>query len=298
MMDIPLDSTIKPGDYKKLARVLTLIENDLPGSAEILSNLKISSKIPVIGITGPPGAGKSTLLNFLISKLSEDGKRIAVIVIDPTSPFTHGSLLGDRIRMKDQFNKQQVYIRSIATRGSLGGLSAKTLEIIDVLKSSGFDYILIETVGVGQSEVEIAGMADMTIVVLVPEAGDEIQSIKSGLMEIADIFVVNKADRPGAAAFINTIKKFVHQKSREIPVVSTIATKNEGVDELAALIVHYGDHSTMQKKHLLVQKAWMLIQNKLMEKIDKVDLKQKIDVSSQKGDFNIYRFVEDYFKNS
>ncbi len=297
-MEIPLDFTIQTGDYKKLARVLTVVENNLPGSADILNNLKISPGIPVIGITGPPGAGKSTLLNSLINKLSEEEKRIAVIVVDPTSPFTHGSLLGDRIRMKDQFNKQQVYIRSIATRGSLGGLSAKILEITDVLKASGFDYILIETVGVGQSEVEIAGLADITMVVLVPEAGDEIQSIKSGLMEIADVFVVNKADRPGASAFINTIKKFVHQKSSEIPVFGTIATKNEGVDELAALIIDFEKYSNTQKKHLLAQKAWMLIQNKLMAKIDKTDLQQKIDVSSQQDDFNIYRFVEDYFKNS
>lgn len=297
-MEIPLDFTIKAGDYKKLARILTVVENDLPGSSDILNNLRISSKIPVIGITGPPGAGKSTLLNSLINKLSAQGKRIAVIVIDPTSPFTHGSLLGDRIRMKDQFNKQQVYIRSIATRGSLGGLSAKILEITDVLKASGFDYIMIETVGIGQSEVEIAGLADMTLVVLVPEAGDEIQSIKSGLMEIADVFVVNKADRPGASAFINTIKKFVHQKSREIPVLGTIATKSEGVDELAALVADYRDHANTHTQHLLAQKAWTLIQNKLMAKIDKADLQQKIALSSQKSDFNIYRFVEDYFKNS
>jgi LAO/AO transport system kinase len=200
--------------------MLTWVENDLPGSNNMLKEL-IPHNTPVIGITGPPGAGKSTLVNQLINKLSIDGKRIAILAIDPSSPFNMGSLLGDRIRMAEQFNKPNVYIRSLATRGSLGGLSAKTIEMTDVLKSGDFDYIIVETVGVGQSEVEIAGIADITIVVLVPEAGDEIQSIKSGLMEIADIFVVNKADREGADAFTNTIQKLVHQKSVRVPIIKT-----------------------------------------------------------------------------
>jgi LAO/AO transport system kinase len=297
-MNIPLDSSIKPGDYKKLARILTIVENDLAGSEEILKNLNFSSNTPVVGITGPPGAGKSTLVNALINKLLADGKRIAVVGIDPTSPFTHGSLLGDRVRMKDQFNKEHVFIRSIATRGFLGGLSAKIIEIVDVLRASGFDYILVETVGVGQSEVEIAGLADLTIVVLVPEAGDEIQSIKSGLMEIADVFVVNKADRPEATTFINTIKKFVHQKIREIPVFSTIATREEGTEEIAAFISGSTYQPNAKKEYLLAEKAWMLIQKRAMAKINKTELREKITRSSKEKDFNLYRFAEEYLKNS
>lgn len=213
-----LVSQVKSGNFRDLARALTLVENELPGASELLKSL-IKSNTPIIGITGPPGAGKSTLVNSLINYWSGQGKRIAVLAIDPTSPFNLGSLLGDRIRMAEQFTKENVFIRSIATRGSLGGLSGKTIEMTDVLQASGFDYVLVETVGVGQSEVEIAGLADLSIVVLVPESGDEVQNIKSGIMEIADIFVVNKSDRDGADAFANNLKKLVHQKSVKIPVI-------------------------------------------------------------------------------
>jgi len=200
-------STLNSNNFKSVARALTIVENDLRGSAELLKNLHFNKQTPIIGITGPPGAGKSTLVNALISTLIATDKKIAVLAIDPTSPFNFGSLLGDRIRMSAFFNDPHVYIRSLATRGSLGGLSAKTIEMADVLRAAGFDYIFVETVGVGQSEVEIAGLADITLVVLVPESGDEIQNIKSGLMEIADAFIVNKADREGADLFANNLKK-------------------------------------------------------------------------------------------
>jgi LAO/AO transport system kinase len=196
---------ITTGNFRILARALTLVENDIEPAAELLKSLKIRQNMPVIGITGPPGAGKSTLVNAIANQLVLNGKKIAILAVDPTSPFNFGSLLGDRIRMAQQFNNPNVYIRSIATRGALGGVSVKTLEMLDVLRASVFDLIIIETVGVGQSELEIAGLADLTAVVLVPESGDEIQNIKSGLMEIAQAFIVNKADRDGASTFANNL---------------------------------------------------------------------------------------------
>ncbi|MBC7416810.1 MAG: methylmalonyl Co-A mutase-associated GTPase MeaB, partial [Pedobacter sp.] len=188
-------SLTEKGNFRALARLLTLVENDISPAGEILKSLQSNNATPVIGITGPPGAGKSTLVNAIATELSKANKKIAILAIDPTSPFNFGSLLGDRIRMSPQFTNPNVFIRSLATRGSLGGMSAKTIEMVDVLKAANFDMIIVETVGVGQSEVEIAGLADKTIVMLVPESGDGIQTIKSGLMEIADCFVVNKADR-------------------------------------------------------------------------------------------------------
>lgn len=287
------DNIVQSTDFRSLARTLTRVENDLSGSAQILKSLELL-RTPVIGITGPPGAGKSTLVNQLINKLSANGKRVAILAIDPSSPFNMGSLLGDRIRMMEQFNKPNVYIRSLATRGSLGGLSAKTIEMTDVLKSGGFDYIIIETVGVGQSEVEIAGIADITIVVLVPEAGDEIQSIKSGLMEIADIFVINKADREGADTFTSNIQKLVHQKSTLIPVIKTIAEKSEGISELLEAIKNQPYSENKRKLFLLTEKAWKLIQNKRMGNINKQKLQQRIAEASQQTDFNLYQFIEQF----
>jgi LAO/AO transport system kinase len=294
-MQLPLiTNPIQPGDYKKLARALTIVENGLSGSEEILKNLYSGPDSTIIGITGPPGAGKSTLVNALINLLSDEHKLVAVLAVDPTSPFNLGSLLGDRIRMMEQFNKPNVYIRSIATRGSLGGLSAKTIEMVDVLRSCGFDYILVETVGVGQSEVEIVGLADITVVVMVPESGDEIQSIKSGLMEIADIFVVNKADREGADTFANNLKKLVHQKTNAVPVLKTVADKAEGVPELLEAIKNYSKRSESLKPFLLAEKAWRLIQQRKMERVDKNKLRQSIAEAYNKADFNLYRFVANY----
>ena len=288
------DYHIKNGNFKDLARALTRVENELLGSKEILFNLDRNSDSIVLGVTGPPGAGKSTLVNSIINQLTSENKFIAVLAIDPTSPFNLGALLGDRIRMAEQFNKPNVFIRSLATRGSLGGLSAKTIEMVDVLKSFGFDYIIVETVGVGQSEVEIVGLADITLVVLVPESGDEIQSIKSGLMEIADIFVVNKADREGADIFFHTLEKLVHLKTGHIQVLKTIAHKSEGITDLLDAIKKHEKSENKQKPFLLAEKAWRLIQQQKMERVDKNKLRQSIAEVYNKADFNLYRFVADY----
>jgi len=222
-------------NFRSLARAISLVENDAIGYEDFLASLKINNEIPILGITGPPGAGKSTIVNSLISEYLAKGHKVAVIAIDPTSPFNFGSLLGDRIRMGEHFTNQNVFIRSIATRGSLGGLSAKTIEICDLIRAYPFDLIIVETVGVGQSEVEIVGLADTTIVVLVPEAGDEVQGIKSGIMEIADIFVVNKSDREGADQFVNNLKIMLHDRpdtENMTAVIKTIATQKEGILEL------------------------------------------------------------------
>lgn len=292
--NIQLLRMLNQGDTKSLARLLTMVENNLNGAEEILKALEIKDT-PVIGITGPPGAGKSTLLNALLNELALNNK-VAILAIDPTSPFNMGSLLGDRIRMTDQFNNKNVFIRSLATRGSLGGLSAKTIEMVDVLKSSNFDYIFIETVGVGQSEIEIAGLADLTIVILVPEAGDEIQSIKSGLMEIADVFVVNKADREGADTFANHLKKLVNYHHVSIPVFKTVAHQSKGIKELIQVIESVSVIDNHKKPYLLAEKAWRLIQNFKMKDLKKDKLQQEIAEAYQVG-FNLYRFIEK-FKNS
>lgn len=287
---------ISAGDYKSLARAITIVENDLPDAAEILQNARYNS-IPIIGVTGPPGAGKSTLVNELVNELNHQGKKVGIVAVDPTSPFNYGSLLGDRIRMAEQFTKPNVFIRSVATRGSLGGLSAKIIEITDVMKSFPFDCILVETVGVGQSEVEIAGLADISLVVLVPESGDEIQSIKSGLMEIADIFVVNKADRDGADAFSKNLEKLVHAKPKStwnIPIIKTVASKNIGIKELLAAIEKYSElgQSKDKKPFLLAEKAFKLIQTKRMATVNKSELLERIKRQSSSNDFNLYRFIQ------
>jgi len=284
-------------DFKELSRALSLVENSVAGYRDILLGLQPTAT-PIIGITGPPGAGKSTLVNALLNHWTGQGKYVAVLAIDPTSPFNLGSLLGDRIRMAEQFNKPNVFIRSLATRGSLGGLSVKTIEMADVLRSAGFDYILVETVGVGQSEVEIAGLADITLVVLVPEAGDEIQGIKSGLMEIADAFVVNKADREGAEIFANTLKKLSQQKEAPVPVLSTVASKEKGIEELIAFIDHFKKSSSAKKQQLLAQKAWQLLQQKLTAGLNKEQLQQDLAEAVQKSDFNLYQFVDNWTSRS
>ena len=288
---------IQEGNIKTLARCISLIENEVSGYENLLKLLPPSST-PIIGITGPPGAGKSTLTDALIDCIAQQGKKVGVLCVDPSSPFNFGSLLGDRIRMSEWYNHPNVYIRSLATRGSLGGLHPKIIEISDLLKAALFDFIIIETVGVGQSEIEIAGLADITLVVLVPESGDEVQTMKAGLMEIADIFVVNKADRADADIFVKNLRLMLapafSSKQIPAPVIKTSALQKKGVAELfEAIKIQIGYHKNNDKRlWLLTEKAYHLIQQKRMSDINKAVLKNVIEQAGTK--FNLYRFVEQY----
>ncbi len=284
------------GNRKALSRCISIVENDSEGSSEILASLKYSQKTPLIGITGPPGAGKSTLVNAIVQELVSKGKKVGVLAVDPTSPFHGGALLGDRLRMTGHFLDPNVYIRSLASRGFLGGLSAKAIEVTDLMRAAGFDYILIETVGVGQSEVEIAGLADITVLVLVPESGDEIQTIKSGIMEIPDVFVVNKSDREGAGKFVSALKSFIQLNDGAQPVIQTIASEESGIKELVASFDNVVKKSDEQKRMLIVEKVFRLIQQKRMINIDKDYLNSEIKKHMNSDDFNIYNFASEVDK--
>ncbi len=284
-------------DFRALARAISYVENEVEGYRELLKSLIIPTNTPIIGITGPPGAGKSTLTNVLTSHLLQQNAKIAIIAVDPSSPFNLGALLGDRIRLSQHYNNSNVYIRSLATRGSLGGLCDKIIEVIDLVKAAQFDYIFIETVGVGQSEVEIAGLADTTVVVLVPEAGDEIQTMKAGLMEIADIFVVNKADREAANRFVKNLRILVHSKAEsqwQIPVLKTIATQQTGIKQLVEQIHQHQliNQSKPRQLQLLSRRAYQLIQRQRMADINLPQLQAQIQAQVENHpSFNLYQFL-------
>jgi LAO/AO transport system kinase len=289
---------LKKIDFKTLSRSISYIENETPGYEDILTQLT-PSEIKIIGITGAPGSGKSTLTDALIGEMIKDNRKVGVLCVDPSSPFHHGALLGDRIRMSQWYSHPDVFIRSLASKGSLGGLHPKIIEISDIMKRGPFDYIIIETVGVGQSEVDIAALADITIVVLVPEGGDVIQTMKAGLIEVADIFVINKYDRPEANVFYNSLKQMLapafHHSAREIPVLKTIASQNEGINELYSRIRNWKfDGHEMNKLNLMTEKVWSLIQSKKMKGIKKEKLKKDLEDALSNPEFNLYNFAGKY----
>jgi LAO/AO transport system kinase len=286
--------SLKAGDFQALSHCITLVENSVTGYREFLKSLPADFKTPVIGITGPPGSGKSTLVDALVSELKDTGARIAVLAVDPSSPFTSGSLLGDRIRMSRQFNNERVFIRSMASRGSAGGLSPKIIEVSDLVKAAAFDYLFIETVGVGQGEVEIAGVADVTVVVLVPGAGDSLQMLKSGLMEVADIFVVNKSDLPQASGLEKQLLENMKYGSR-VPVIRTEANAQKGIAELleAILVISTSRRNNTDRQSLtLAYKTASLIREMRMKDILIPDLREAIMQQLHNGTFNLYDFVE------
>ncbi len=228
------------GDRRALARVVTLIENRAQQTRSILAKLHLrGGRAHVVGVTGSPGAGKSTLVMQLTRELRRRGQRVGVVAVDPTSPFTGGAILGDRIRMQELAGDPNVFIRSMASRGSLGGLAASTRDVVRALDAAGFDTIIIETVGAGQAEVEIVRAAQTVVVVTVPGMGDDIQAIKAGILEIADVFVVNKADRPGADQTAAELRMLLSldatrkERAWRVPIIKTSATTGEGIADLA-----------------------------------------------------------------
>ncbi len=229
------------GDPRSIARAITAVENGSADAAELMKGVfPHTGKATIIGITGAPGAGKSSLVDKLALHYKEEGKRVGIVCVDPSSPFSGGAILGDRIRMATLGLDKNVYIRSMATRGNLGGLSRATVDAVAILDAAGFDKVIVETVGVGQDEVEIVKTADVSVVVLVPGMGDDIQAIKAGIMEIGDIFVINKADREGVYATEKELEALLSLTSRadgwDPPIVKTVATENQGIEPLAAAI--------------------------------------------------------------
>jgi LAO/AO transport system kinase len=238
---------LREGNPRALARAISMVENRTPESTELLKAVfPFSGNALLIGLTGSPGAGKSTLVDQIAREYRKQGKTIGIVAVDPTSPFSGGAILGDRIRMSSHYADAGIYIRSMATRGSLGGLASTTADVATVLDASGRDLVMIETVGVGQDEVDIVRLADVTIVILVPGMGDDVQTIKAGIMEIADIFVINKSDRDGAERVEREMRALQSLALRHDnwvpPIVKTVASEGTGIAELVQTIANYHEY--------------------------------------------------------
>lgn len=308
MIDKSLIQKLLNGDRRSVARAISFIESDNNLTSEYLKELysKVGNAYR-IGITGPPGAGKSTITNQLTKLYRKQNKKVGIIAVDPTSPFTGGALLGDRVRMSDVGMDAGVFIRSMATRGSLGGLSKKAIDAADILDAAGFDIIILETVGVGQSELDIAQAADTTIVVLVPESGDSVQAMKAGLMEIADLFVLNKCDRPGSQQAYTALQTILmikeHDENSWLPkIIKAVASENKGIEEIAEEIEKHKsfliDKNLFQVKRQNQAKLRIkeIVENKLREKLWSEDRENLLNSSLKKvvlGNSSPYHIAEE-----
>jgi LAO/AO transport system kinase len=282
---------LRAGDVRALARAISIVENRDPGWSELLKTLfPHTGHARVIGLTGAPGAGKSTLVDQLARHYRKDNRTVGIIAVDPTSPYTGGAILGDRIRMQEHFADPGIYIRSMATRGSLGGLARTTADVTTVLDASGRDLVLIETVGVGQDEVDIVRLADITVVILVPGMGDDVQTIKAGIMEIADIFVINKSDREGAERVEREIRALqslaIRSDQWTPPIVKTVASEGTGIGELADAISGYETY--LKQENLVLKHNIQNWQGRLIEMLrdSLLDLARE-----QVGDDNLSRYA-------
>jgi GTPase len=259
---------LRHGDSRALARAISMVENRASGSTDLLKALfRYTGRARILGLTGAPGAGKSTLVDQLARHYRGQNRTVGIIAVDPTSPYSGGAILGDRIRMQDHFSDSGIYIRSMATRGSLGGLAGTTADVATVLDASGRDLIMIETVGVGQDEVDIVRLADITVVILVPGMGDDVQTIKAGIMEIADIFVINKSDREGAERVEREIRAMQSLATRSDnwtpPIVKTVASEGKGIPELANAISGY--ETFLKKENLALKRNVQNWRDRLLE---------------------------------